>query len=143
MLLRCLKYLHLLGDSEKKGIKMIKIKYIISVILLASIISCVSTKENRISKIKSLYPQWDPTTVENVADRKITVGMSEEMVLTALGKPWDISHKGPFTIWGYGYLKSCGGGYGSCEELTYFIHFRDKKVTEITGDNSKLGFRYR
>ena len=103
---------------------------------------CAASKEARMERIKSQYPQWDRGTVESVAERKVLNGMSEEMVLAAMGKPWSIEREGDLNVWGYGYFGSTIDGY-TTQKLSYFIYFRDKKVVEIRGDKSKLGLSYR
>lgn len=120
---------------------MIKIGIVFSLAVMLLINGCAASKEERIGPIKSKYPQWDQTTVENVAGRQVTVGMTEEMVLMAMGKPWRISGDGEIVIWGYGRLEGCRD-WGTCERMVYFIHFHDKKVTSTHGDKRKLGFQY-
>ena len=120
-----------------------KIKRIIfSLALILFIGGCAGSKENRLGQIRAQYPQWDQDTVENVASRKITVGMTEEMVSTAMGKPWSIEREGEMTTWAYGYFRSCGPEGYACQKLSWFISFRDNKVTGTYGDRSKLGFSY-
>lgn len=114
--------------------------FCLAVMLL--IYGCAPSKETRISQIKSQYPQWDQSTVENVTARQVMVGMTEEMVLMAMGKPWSISRKGGVVIWGYGRIESCGPRADACEKLVYLIHFQDKKVINTRGDKRKLGFQY-
>jgi hypothetical protein len=103
---------------------------------------CAASRENRVKQIKSQYPQWDQGTVESVAERKISAGMTEEMVFAAMGKPWSIEKEGDMSVWGYGYFGNDRDGY-STQKLSYFIYFRDKKVVNIGGDKSKLGLSYR
>ncbi len=121
---------------------MIKTGIVFSLAVMLLIEGCAASKEERIGPIKSKYPQWDQTTVESVAGRQVTVGMTEEMVLMAMGKPWSISRKGGVVIWGYGRIESCGPRADPCEKLVYLIHFQDKKVINTRGDKRKLGFQY-
>ncbi len=99
----------------------IGITFCLAAILLIN--GCASSIEERKSQIKSQYPQWDQRTVENVAGRQVMVGMTEEMVLMAMGKPWSTSRKGEIVIWAYGYVSTCGSEGGACEKMVYFIHF--------------------
>ena len=120
-----------------------KIKGIIfSLALIMFIGGCAGSKENRLSQIRSQYPQWDQGTVDDVVNRKITVGMTEEMVFMAMGKPWSIEREGEMTTWAYGYFGPCGPEGYACQKLSYFIGFQDNKVTGTYGDRSKLGFKY-
>ncbi|MFH1490904.1 MAG: hypothetical protein ABII06_18525 [Pseudomonadota bacterium] len=119
-----------------------KIIVIFCVIAMFLISGCAASKEARVNQIKSQYPQWDQGTVESVAERKISAGMTEEMVLAAMGKPWSIEKEGELTVWAYGYFGQTVEGYVT-QKLSYFIYFRDKKVADIKGDKSKLGFSYR
>ena len=117
-----------------------KVNLMFCLILIVFMSSCAATKENRISHIKSQYPQWDQATVQNVADRNIMVGMTEEMVFEAMGKAWDISHKGAVMTWGYGYFT--GGSDGATtQKIVYYIDFRDKKVIGTRGSKESLGRR--
>ena len=122
-----------------------KIKGIIfSLALILSIGGCAGSKENRLKQIRAQYPQWDQSTVDNVVNRKIKVGMTEEMVFMAMGKPWSIESEGEKTTWAYGYFDSCGPDrIVTCQKLSYFISFRDNKVIGTHGDKRKLGFKYR
>ena len=103
---------------------------------------CAPSKEARIDQLTSDYPQWEQSTIELVADHQIKAGMTEEMALAAMGKPWGISHDGETTVWEYGYFDHDSEGY-TIQKLSYFIYFLDKKVIRTAGDKSRLGFRYR
>ena len=119
-----------------------KIKIIFYIIVLLLITGCAFSTENRIRKIESQYPQWDKSTVESVAKRPVTAGMTEEMVLMAMGKPWSITDEGGAKVWAYGAMETCGAWGNPCEKLYYFLYFRDKIVVDTRGDKRKLGFQY-
>ena len=114
------------------------IPFLLAIMLIT--VGCAESIESRRINIKSQHPQWDQNTVENVTERRIVPGMTEEMVSVAMEKPWDISQKGKFTIWAYGYFRGCGET--TCQELTYFIYFEDQKVVKTEGDKKKLGLKY-
>ena len=88
---------------------MIKIAITFCLTAMVLINGCISSTETRISQIKAQYPQWDQSTVDNVAKRQVKVGMTEEMVLEAMGKPWEISQEGDVVVWAYGYNACCRG----------------------------------
>ena len=114
------------------------ILFLLAIMLITG--GCAGSIESRRIEIKSQYPQWDQGTVENVAGRNIVPGMTEDMAFAAMGKPWDKSREGKFTIWAYGYFRGCGET--TCQELTYFIYFEDQKVIKIKGDKKRLGAQY-
>ena len=121
---------------------MTKIKIIFYIIALLLITGCAFSTENRIRKIESKYPQWDKSTIEKVANRQVTAGMTEEMVLMAMGKPWSVTGEEGAKVWAYGAVETCGAWANPCEKLHYFVYFRDKKVVDTRGDKRNLGFQY-
>ncbi len=121
---------------------MIKIGITVCLAVMLLLNSCASSIDERMGQIKSQYPQWDQSTVENVAGRQVMVGMTEEMVLMAMGEPWLILRKGEIVVWEYGYLSTCGSWGATCERMVYFIYFQDKKVIQTRGDKRRLGFQY-
>jgi len=57
-----------------------KIEIILIVLVTFLFSGCAISREARIRKIQSKYPQWDQPTVERVAEGRVEVGMTEEMV---------------------------------------------------------------
>lgn len=118
------------------------ISRIIGIILLGVFFlsGCGGFKERRIEKIQSEYPHWDQATIEKVAVRKVEIGMTEEMVLAALGRPDAVSDEGDEKKWGYAVRIEYGWNFWY--EFVYFVYFREGKVATTAGDWSRLGYWY-
>ena len=72
-----------------------------AVIIILGGCKVVRKKEYRYEKIAYKYPKWDETTLRKVAARQVEIGMTEEMVLAALGEPEYITREGNYVKWGY------------------------------------------
>jgi outer membrane protein assembly factor BamE (lipoprotein component of BamABCDE complex) len=96
------------------------------VVLLTS--GCALSKEARIDRLESKYPQWDQNTIEKVAERRVEVGMTEDMVREAKGRPAAISHDGDVTIWEYVCLGMDLEGRTRRVPCLY-VNFRNGRVT--------------
>jgi len=115
---------------------------IITIILLSAfVISGCASKERRIEKIRSQYPQWDQATVEKVASARLEVGMTSEMVRVALGEPDRVSLEGGEEIWGYA-IWVVVGDTRAYKKLVYFVHFKDGEMIRTTGDRSAMSYLY-
>ena len=89
----------------------------------------------RASKIRYQHPKWDDATIQKVAKREVTPGMTGEMVRVALGIPDVISREGDQEKWGYA-IKV--GDYQPREELVFFVYLEHGVVTRTSGDRNKL-----
>ena len=101
---------------------------------------CASQGDRRIKSIQKKHPQWDQATVKKLASLQIEPGMTQEMVIAALGKPVQITSKGGETLWefnGYRFNEA----HGLVITHRYFVYFRDGKVTRTTGDPNRVGYR--
>lgn len=115
---------------------MVKKVIIIIFLTMFYIIGC-TTKEKRIQTIESQYTQWDVAIVEKIAVRELEVGMTTDMVLAAIGKPWETVREGDEERWAYAVLVTYGMG-SVRPKFVYFVHFRDGKVLSFSGDRGKL-----
>jgi outer membrane protein assembly factor BamE (lipoprotein component of BamABCDE complex) len=106
------------------------------VILGAFLVSGCASVDDRVRKIQSQYPQWNSSTVQQVAKRQVTVGMTEEMVMEALRSPDDVSHEGIEQRWGYAIIEQHGWSWH--RRYVYFVYFTDGKVVRTAGDPGKL-----
>jgi outer membrane protein assembly factor BamE (lipoprotein component of BamABCDE complex) len=92
----------------------------------------------RMEKIQSQHPEWDELTVQNVAARRVKIGMSREMVFEALGKADRISQQGNEEEWGYEIIID---HYTHVDrKLAYAVYFKNGHVVRTAGDRSKLSY---
>ena len=112
---------------------------IMIIVLGALFVSGCASREQRIQKIQTQYPQWDRPTVEKVASKKVEIGMTPEMVKAALGRPDAISREGDEEKWGYAINVEYGMG-GIYRELVYFVYLKKGKVVRTAGNWSRLGY---
>jgi len=99
--------------------------------------SCASEKE-RFKKIQRQYPGWDQAVVEKVAFREVEIGMTGDMVLAAIGKPYKTVLTGDEEKWAYAVIIERGQG-SLYPKYVYFVFFKNGKVVRIKGDKSRLG----
>lgn len=116
----------------------------ILVILLGMFaMSGCASRERRIEKIRSQYPQWNQGLVEKVASGEVEIGMTKEMVAAALGQPDRISYEGNEEIWGFAaYLPSNYGERAVVKKLVYFVFFGNGKVLRTAGNRNDLAHIY-
>jgi outer membrane protein assembly factor BamE (lipoprotein component of BamABCDE complex) len=114
-------------------------KIVIAILLGAVVFAGCTSKQSRIQKIQSQYPQWDEATVEKVATTQVEIGMTQEMVRVSLGKPDAVTQEGGEEKWGYAIMivPAFGPHY---EKFVYFVYFREGKVVRTTGDLSRLNY---
>ncbi len=114
-----------------------RIKTIILLFLFAFFINGCASKEERIKKIQRQYPAWDQAVVEKVALREVEIGMTKDMVLAAIGKPYETVLTGDKEKWAYAVIIE--GGQGAIyPKYVYFVYFTNGKVVRIEGDKNKL-----
>jgi hypothetical protein len=117
---------------------MIPERLMITILLLLLPWGCASTEE-RARKIKAQRPQWDQATAEKLAERRVEVGMDMEMVVQALGVPAVIYREAGGEKWAYSVIMERGQG-DIYEKYVYFVHLKDGKVIETSGDWRRLGY---
>ena len=96
-----------------------------------------AVQKYRAEKIELQYPDWDQVTVQKVAKRQISPGMTSEMVSVALGKPDSILRDGDQEKWCYAVLI---GDFEPRKELVYFVYLKYGVVTKTTGDRSRMSY---
>ncbi len=117
--------------------KMSYLKVVLFIAVGLLLISCAS-KEERIKKIQGQYPGWDQAVVEKVALREVEIGMTKDMVLAAIGKPYKTALTGDEEKWTYAVIMERGQG-SLYPVYVYFVYFTNGKVVRIEGDKSRLG----
>lgn len=110
---------------------------VLGLVLAVLASGCALSREERISRLKSEHPQWSQSTIEKVVDRRVEVGMTEEMVRESLGRPWSARDEGDVTVWEYSRFRMDREGV-SLPRTSFYIHFRDGRVTGTRGDESVL-----
>ncbi len=115
-----------------------RVKTTILLFLFAFFISSCASKEERIKKIQRQYPGWDQAVVDKVALREVEIGMTKDMVLAAIGKPYETVRTGDEEKWAYAVIMERGQG-SLYPEYVYFVYFTNGKVVRIEGDKSRLG----
>lgn len=112
------------------------------VLLLSGMViaGCVM-KDRRADKIHSRYPGWDQATVQAVAKRKVTVGMTKPMVIEALGNPDSITQEGSEEKWTYGINRERDMG-AIVRKQVFWVYFKGEKVVRTAGDWKRLGYTF-
>ena len=96
-----------------------------------------SGKQYRAEKISYNHPEWDDATVRKVAERRVEIGMTPEMVVAALGKPDSLTMKGDGEEWGY--AVTMDKGMGDFEKIfVYYVYFNKSAVVRTAGDRTRL-----
>lgn len=98
---------------------------------------CGISREARIEQLQSRHPQWDQATVEQVAAGRVEVGMTEEMVVEILGKPWQVAREGKRDVWTY--MTHVTGAWGELRPVpVFFVYLEGGKVEETRGDQRRV-----
>jgi len=114
-----------------------RIKTTILLFIFAFFINSCASKEERIKKIQRQYPSWDQAIVEKVALRELEIGMTKDMVLVAIGKPYETVLTGDKEKWAYAVIIERGQG-SIYPKYVYFVYFTNGKVVRIEGDKNRL-----
>ena len=103
----------------------------IFLIAITALFCGCATQQERIDRIKAQYPQLDQDSVQQLAEGRIRVGMTEEMVITAKGSPLFIYSQNGTVIWEY--VEYMGGELSGMYIVRSSMNvlFQNKKVTEI------------
>jgi outer membrane protein assembly factor BamE (lipoprotein component of BamABCDE complex) len=114
---------------------------IITVVLIMAVTfvfsGCAMSREARIQQIQSRHPQWDQRTVEQVADGRVKVGMTEEMVVAILGEPWQVAREDRGRVWIY--MAQETSTWGVLRPVpAFFVYFQDGRVAETKGDQRRV-----
>jgi outer membrane protein assembly factor BamE (lipoprotein component of BamABCDE complex) len=118
---------------------MMKSRTMLLVLLGTFLVSGCAFKEYRAQKIHVEHPQWDELTVQNLAARKVEIGMTDSMVVAALGRPDAISQEGDLTKWGYATPQIHGQG-DVYLKFIYFVYLKNGQVVRTEGDRTRLGY---
>lgn len=116
---------------------MVKLRLLLCSMAAILVIGCGS-REARIHDLRARYPQWDQATIEKLADRRIEVGMTEEMVRAVMRKPESVTMEKDLTIWEYSMFVPGSDGY-TVQRTGFVIVFQNGKVIETRGDQSRVG----
>lgn len=108
---------------------------IIAVTFLLS--GCAVSREARINQILSRHPQWDQATVQRVADGRVETGMTEEMVIEILGKPWQVAREGRRDVWTYMAHRTSTWGV-LVPVPTFFVYLEGGRVVATKGDQRSV-----
>lgn len=108
---------------------------IIMVTLLFS--GCAISREARMQKIQLRYPQWDQPTVERVAEGRVEVGMTEEMVSAIMGQPAYVAREDRKNVWVY--MGSETSSWGVIVSIpAFFVYVEGGRVVEIKGSQRRV-----
>ena len=111
---------------------------IVLIMAVAFLLSgCAVSREVRIQKVQSQYPEWDQATVEQVADGQVEVGMTEEMVLAIMGQPGQIDREDRMKVWAY-MTTEVGSGGELRPVPAFFVFLKDGRVAEIKGSQQRV-----
>jgi len=104
---------------------------------LIFLFGCAVSREARVQKVKAQHPGWDQATVEWVAEGRVEVGMTGEMVLAIMGGPGDVARENQRELWSYMTTETGNGG-----ELrpvaAFFVYLKEGKVEEIKGSQKRV-----
>ena len=114
---------------------------ILVLLLLGMVVAGCGMKDRRADKIHSQYPQWDQATVQAVAARKVSAGMTKTMIVEALGNPDSVNQEGSEDKWSYGINKERDMG-AIVRRQVFWVYFKGEKVVRTAGDWRKLGYTF-
>ena len=118
-----------------------RIRFALILLLLSIVGASCGMKDRRVEKIQNQYPGWDEATVQTVAARKVTTGMSKPMVMTALGNPDSINPEGDEEKWTYGVNRERDMG-AIVRRPVFWVYFKGEKVARTEGNWKKLGYTF-
>jgi len=98
---------------------------------------CAMSREARMNQILSRHPQWDQATVQKVAEGRVEVGMTEEMVIEILGKPWQVAREGRTDLWTYMTHRTSTWGV-LVPVPTFFVYLEEGRVAATKGDQRSV-----
>ncbi len=127
--------------KENLGVKMKMIKNVLILVLLSTFVVGCGLKGRRAEIIHSQYPEWDQATVQAVAARKVSSGMTKQMVMEALGNPESINQEGDEEKWTYGINKERDMG-AVVRRPVFWVYFKGEKVVRTEGNWKKLGYTF-
>jgi hypothetical protein len=98
---------------------------------------CTVSRELRLQKIRSSYPQWDQATVERVAEGRVEVGMTEEMVLAIMGQPAYVAREGGRDV--LVYMGSETSSWGVVRPVpSFFVIMERGRVVKLEGSQQRV-----
>jgi outer membrane protein assembly factor BamE (lipoprotein component of BamABCDE complex) len=107
---------------------------VLFLVAITALLAGCATQQDRIEHIRSQYPQLDQESVQLLAQKQIRVGMTEEMVTTAKGRPRFNYHQDGTEVWEY--VEYMGGEMSGAYIVrsSCTVYFQNKKVVDIQGD---------
>jgi hypothetical protein len=103
----------------------------ILLIAIAALLGGCVTQQERMELIRAQYPELDQASVQQLVEGRIRVGMTEEMVITAKGKPRFNYNENGAVVWEY--VRYKGGevsGMYIVDNSTK-VYFQNKRVINI------------
>jgi hypothetical protein len=103
----------------------------IFLVAITVLLTGCATQQERIDRIRAQYPQLDQVTAQELAEGRIRVGMTEEMVITAKGKPRFTYDGNGTVVWEY--VQYMGGEVSGMNILrsSCKVYFQNKRVIDI------------
>jgi outer membrane protein assembly factor BamE (lipoprotein component of BamABCDE complex) len=103
----------------------------ILLIALAALLGGCATQQDRVDRIRAQYPELDQDAIQDLSERRIRVGMTEEMVTTAKGRPRFIYNQNGTVVWEY--VEYMGGEVSGMYIVrsSLKVYFKNKKVVDI------------
>ena len=81
-------------------------------------------------RLVTTYPNWSAGELQKVADGKIWLGMSTEMVRESWGRPGDTDRF--ISTWGVSETWTYYGGWGSYRSIQWILNFDDGVLTSLS-----------
>jgi len=122
---------------RKESTNMSRITVVLVMAVTFFFSGCAVSREVRVQKIQSRYPQWNQTTVERVAEGRVEVGMTEEMVAAIMGQPGQVDREDNLKVWAY-MTTEVGSGGELRSVPAFFVYFNDGRVAEIKGSQQRV-----
>ena len=102
----------------------------IFLIVITSLLCGCVTQQERVDHIRAQYPQLDQDSVQQLAEGRIRVGMTEEMVITAKGKaPFTHKEDGK-VVWEYVDYRTDSWGV-KIPTSSIKVYFQNRRVIDI------------
>ena len=103
----------------------------IFLIAITALFCGCATQQERLDQLRAQYPQLDQDSLQQLAEGRIRVGMTEEMVITAKGRPRNIYSQNGTVIWEY--VEYMGGEVAGMNIIrsSCKVYFKNKTVIDI------------
>ncbi len=110
---------------------------LVFLLVLTVLAGCASVQE-KTARLEKQHPEWGESTIQKVAAGQVEPGMTDDMVIAAVGRKGEVNAGPQFGEEVWIYYRGVTRGQGASWEPVYWIYFKNGKVVGTEGERWRV-----